>query len=338
MPRTLSHADAEILVEDIDSRKKRVTVTLKNSSVFMPVGVCETTYPLDLIEKILNAKRPPFLCDEILRDESPDYVEKHIRYDVLSYVEENQFRGCRILDFGCGSAASTMVLSRLLPDTRIFGVELESSLLEIAEARAKHYDVGDRVKFFLSPDGNSLPDDIGEFDYIFLNAVYEHLLPQERQIVFPLLWNHLKPNGILFVNQTPYRWFPVENHTTSGLPLINYMPDSIASYVASRFSVRDLANDTWPILLRKGIRGGSVGEIFRILKNSSCPPDLLAPSRLGLSDRIDLWYAVSVKTRHQSLKKLLLYIFKFIKVSTGQIFLPTLSLAIRKRADNQCKK
>ena len=166
---------------------------------------------------------------------------------------------------------------------------------------------------------------------------FARIRTQERQIVFPLLWNHLKPNGILFVNQTPYRWFPVENHTTSGLPLINYMPDSIASYVASRFSVRDLANDTWPILLRKGIRGGSVGEIFRILKNSSCPPDLLAPSRLGLSDRIDLWYAVSGKTRHQSLKKLLLYIFKFIKVSTGQIFLPTLSLAIRKRANNQCK-
>ena len=330
MADTLHHVDAEIIVKDINGDKKKITVKLKNNSVFMPIGTCETTYPIDLIEKTLNIKGPAYLCDEIMRDELPEYVEKHIHYDVFGYINKEQFKDRRVLDFGCGSAASTMVLSRMLPDTRIIGVELESSLLEIAESRANHYKVNDRVNFFLSPDGNSLPKDIGDFDFIFLNAVYEHLLPQERKIVLRLLWSHLKPKGILFINQTPYRWFPIESHTTSGLIFINYMPDFIASLYARHFSKRKLANHSWPTFLRKGIRGGSVGEIFKILKNHYCSPILLIPSQLGLKDRIDLWYAVSSKSRLMIIKKFLFRLFKLIKISTGQIFLPTLSLAIEK--------
>lgn len=334
MAYTLHHADAEILVKNINGDKNKITVKLKNNSVFMPISTCETTYPINLIEKVLSIKGPAWLCDEIMRDESPEYVEKHILYDVFGYINKEQFKDRRVLDFGCGSAASTMVLSRMLPDTRITGIELASSLLEIAESRANHYNVGDRVKFFLSPDGNSLPKYIGDFDFIFLNAVYEHLLPQEREIVLPRLWSHLKPKGVLFINQTPYRWFPIESHTTSGLIFINYMPDFLASFYARRFSKRKLANNDWPALLRKGIRGGSVGEITKILKTHSYPPILLTPSHLGLKDRIDMWYAVSSKSKPLIIKKSLFYLFKLIEISTGKIFLPTLSLAIQKSSSD----
>lgn len=334
MSRTLHHPDADVFVKDISSDKKEITVKLADNSIFMSKVTCETTYPIDLIEKILSIKGPAYLCDEIRRDESPEYVQKHISYDIFGYVDKEQFKGRSVLDFGCGSAASTMVLSRMLADTRITGVELDASLLEIAELRANHYKTGDKVKFLLSPDGDSLPKDIGTFDFIFLNAVYEHLLPQERKNVLPLLWSHLKPKGILFINQTPYRWFPIENHTTSGLLFINYMPDFIASFYARRFSKRNLTNCSWPTLLRKGIRGGSVREIITILKNNTCPPILLTPSKLGLKDRIDMWYAVSSKSRHLVIKKFLLQLFKLIKISTGLIFLPTLSLAIEKLGDD----
>lgn len=333
MAYTLRHADAEILIEETKSDKNKISVKLNNDSVFMPFHSCETTYPIDLIEKILFIKGPAYLCDEIMRDESPEYVEKHIQYDVFAYTDKEEFKGKSILDFGCGSAASTMVLSRMLPKTQITGVELEPSLLEIAQSRADHYKLGDRVKLFLSPDGNSLPKQIGTFDFIFLNAVYEHLLPQERKVVLPLLWRHLKPSGILYINQTPFRWFPIETHTTSGLLFINYMPDSIASFYARRFSKRKLANDSWPTLLRKGIRGGSVGEIITILRDHSFSPILLTPNQLGLKDRIDMWDAKSSKSRYSALKKFLFQLFKLIKISTGLVFLPTLSLAIEKTED-----
>lgn len=332
MEYTLHHPDAEILVKDTGTNKKEIKCKLKNNNVFMPTSNCETTYPIDLIEEILDVKGPECLCDEIKRDELPEYVERSIHDAVFCYVNKEQFKHTRVLDFGCGCGASTMVLSRMLPDTIIIGVELESNLLKIAELRANHYKKGDGVRFYLSPDGNSLPEDIGDFDFIFLSAVYEHLLPQERQVVLPLLWSHLKPKGVLFLNQTPYRWFPIESHTT-GLIFINYMPDFIASFYARRFSKRKLGKDDWSTLLRKGIRGGSVGEIFKILKNHSSPPILLTPSQPGLKDRIDLWYAISSKSRYPIIRKFAFHLFKLIKISTGQIFLPGLSLAIEKPKD-----
>jgi hypothetical protein len=79
MAHTLHHADAEILVKDTGGEKE-IMVKLKNGSGFMPVGICKTKYPIDLIEKILSIKGPTFLCDEIMRDESSEYVEKHISY------------------------------------------------------------------------------------------------------------------------------------------------------------------------------------------------------------------------------------------------------------------
>ena len=181
----------------------------------------------------------------------------------------------------------------------------------------------------MSPDGSSLPKDIGNYDFIFLNAVYEHLLPQERNIILPLLWSHLNPKGVLFINQTPYRWFPIESHTT-GLLFINYMPDFIASFYARHFSKRKLVDYDWTLLLRKGIRGGGVGEIIKILKNHSCPHLLRTPNQLGLKDRIDLWSAVTTKSRYLIIKKSLFCLLKLTKKLTGLVFLPELSLAIEK--------
>ena len=31
----------------------------------------------------------------------------------------------------------------------------------------------------------------------------------------PLIWSKLKPGRTLFINQTPYRYFPYEHHTTA---------------------------------------------------------------------------------------------------------------------------
>lgn len=138
----LHHDGADVLVTNTNGDKRKVTVDLTNSRELMPVGTCETTYSIDLIEKILEIKGPTHLCDEITRDESPGYIERHIHYDVFGYIDRERFKDKRILDFGCGSGASTMVLSRMLPDTTITGVDLEPRLLEIAELRAKHYELG----------------------------------------------------------------------------------------------------------------------------------------------------------------------------------------------------
>lgn len=340
MKTILKHKDANIEIEKLPSGKNKITVKLLDNNLFMPYGTWETSYPVDLIEQILSLKGPASLCDEIMRDESIDYLQENLRYDVLSYISEDEFINKRLMDFGCGSGASTMILCRMLPLTEIVGIELNDKLLSIARLRAKYYGF-DKVTLLDSQNANELPKALGGFDYIILNAVYEHLLPLERKTLIPKMWNLLKPNGILFVLETPYRYFPIEIHTT-GLPLINYLPDKIALYYARNFSKRNLKNDTWENLLRKGIRGGSINEILKTLNNCKNKPVLLEPSMLGVKDGFDLWYihANSYLKRYSQKhlnkssfifkRNIFILLSKLLRMLTDSKLLPRLSIAIKK--------
>lgn len=329
MKKILNHEDAKIVVESLISGRRKILVKPLRSSVHISRTICETSYPIDLIDNILKIKGPGYLCDEIARDESPTYVRKNLEQNLLSYLKEEEFKGKRILDFGCGSGASTVILCRMFPDAEVVGIDLEDRLLSIARLRAKHYGFNN-IRFLLSPNAKSLPTkDIGQFDYVIVSAVFEHLLPNERKVLLPKIWAALKPNGILFLDETPYRYFPIESHTT-GLPFINYLPDKIALLYARKFSKRNLKNDDWDILLRNGIRGGSIKEIMGILGSCSHNPLLLSPSRLGRKDRIDVWLAQVNMDRFGWVKKSYYISAKVLKIFTSIEFLPQLALAIRK--------
>ena len=329
MTTVLTHPDASIRLEESDG--KRVISVEPRVSLFTPIRKWVTNYPPELIEHVLRIKGPAHLCDEIMRDENPLYVQHHFRWDILSYAGKADFAGRWVLDFGSGSGASSMVLARMFPEARILGVELVSDFVELARHRAAFYGVEDRVSFQLSPDSNSLPSGIGDFDYIVFSAVYEHLLPGERQTVLALLWSHLKRGGVIFLDQTPYRWFPVELHTT-GLPLINYLPDRLTLFCSRRFCKRVSRNASWDELLRRGIRGGTTREIMTILNRDGRKAELLNPSRLRVRDHIDLWYRLSSTTRKPLIKRLMKWGFRAVKAVTGVNMIPTLSLAIRKVA------
>jgi SAM-dependent methyltransferase len=284
-----------------------------------------TSYPLPLVLDI-HATKDLHVCDEIMRDENPRYVERQLRHAVLGYLDAAAFAGRRVLDFGCGSGASLLVLSRILPPCEIVGVEIDPRLIALARRRARHFGL-DSVRVLESPSPETLPAGLGTFDFIMFSAVFEHLRPNERRDLLPLVWQHLRPGGVLFLNQTPHRYWPVETHTTGGLPFINYLPDAWALAYARRFCRRVSATESWGSLLRRGIRGGTAREILRIL-GGSAQAGLLAPHD---GDRIDLWRR-SLSSRHAALKSAVRAALKVNKWLTGLEIVPTLSLAIRKVA------
>lgn len=326
---------ANINIEKLNSGKNKITVETKNKDLFIPHKTWETNYNQELIEEILNIKGPAYLCDEIMRDESPDYVQKSLKYNLLGYLNKQDFEcenftSKRILDFGCGSGSSTIILARMFPKTDIVGIDLEKDHLQIANSRAKYYGFNN-LEFLLSPNGDNLPENIGKFDYIILSAVYEHLLPSERTNLITKLWNLLNTDGVLFINGTPHRYFPIETHTT-GLPFINYLPNKLACLYAQNYSKRNLRSDNWDTLLRKGIRGASIKEIRNILSKNILENnfEILEPKNLGLKDRIDLWNKETTTTRYKFIKKMLFVCFKCLKTFTGITLVPYISLAIRK--------
>jgi hypothetical protein len=177
------------------------------------------------------------------------------------------------------------------------------------------------VEYLVSPSGLELPEGIGEFDFILMSGVFEHLLPAERPVIMPRLWKALKPGGILFLRETPHRYFPIETHTT-GLPLINYLPRWLVLPIVRR---APRGGTNWDELLRRGIRGGSVSEIRKLLPDAA----ILRPSRLGMKDLIDLWYASVPKSRSARSKR---YVRAFAKalIAIGVEWPPYLELALQK--------
>jgi hypothetical protein len=139
----------------------------------------------------------------------------------------------------------------------------------------------------------------------------------------------LKEGGIVFLDQTPHRWFPVEAHTT-GLPFINYLPDRLAHLCARLFSKRVSRGESWSSLLRQGIRGGTASEVMDFLNQAGKGAELLSPKFQGVRDPIDLWYQLSSAQRRPLTKKMMMWALRTIQALTGVTLVPTLSLAISK--------
>jgi predicted O-methyltransferase YrrM len=318
---------AEISAVRIDAKRWRISV---RSLIGAPVprSSCDTSFPRELVEQLLDTTSPEWICDAIARHEDPDYIRKEMRTQLFAYFPPGAYAGRRLLDFGCGNGASTMAIAQLLPQTEVVGVELEARRIVEANAILQYLGLPN-ARFMRSPTGEQLPDGIGSFDFIMLSAVFEHLLPSERRTVMPLLWSHMRPGAVMFVNQTPHRWVPYEHHST-GLWGINYLPDAVAYRLARRFGVGTRGR-TWPTMLRGGIRGGTERSIRAALTGGNPgAAEILQPSQTGLRDRADYWLSCT-SPRHRAMKRLVTSLFRL----TDRLFgtMPTLnvSVAIRKR-------
>lgn len=324
MSITLRHAEGDVKIEELADGRRRITVT-PNEGQFALAASWTTNYPMDLIELMLESHGAADLCFEIMREEDADFVQKFLKNDLFAYFKSEDFENKTILEFGCGGGASTQILARMFPTAEITGVELVESSLSVARKRAEVFNLKN-VRFLQSPGGDRLPENLEKYDFVILSAVYEHLLPHERPKILSALWEHLNEGGYLFINQTPNILFPFELHTTM-LPLINYVPDSIALKMARRFSKRIRADETWEQLLRKGIRGATEREILSHLKNA----EMLEPCHNGVCDRIDLYYLNTNSERLKTLKSAARIFIKAIKKTTGIVLVPDLSLAFRKK-------
>jgi 2-polyprenyl-3-methyl-5-hydroxy-6-metoxy-1,4-benzoquinol methylase len=286
-----------------------------------------TDYPLDLIREIFEEFGAGYTIEEIGRDIADNDAQLDVRYSVLAYFPDDLLdRPLQILDYGCGSGSSTLALARLFPNAGIIGVDFVAKYLRLARSRMQHYGL-QKAKFDEVPSSGSFSN-YQDFDLVFLNAVYEHLLPRERPVVLESLWKALKPGGSLILNQTPHRWFPIETHT-SALPLINYLPAPLARWAQIRLSKRSFGAEAWEQMLRRGIRGATVSEIMRNIKRVDPDARLLKPFRISNS-WAGIWYAAKrERMRDGFLAKGVKTVEKLVN-ATRVPFTPYISIAVLK--------
>lgn len=290
---------------------------------------CLTDYPLELIQEIWLHHRTGYVAEEIQREQDENDAPLDVRYSVEAYFPDEFFaRPIKILDFGCGGGASAVTLSRLFPNAAIIGMDIYPRNVKIATLRAKHHGA-DNVQIKLVSHAAEF-EETG-FDAVFLNAVYEHMYPAERVLAMPALIRALKPGGVLFLNQTPHRWFPIEAHT-SRLPLVNYLPDRIAHWATNHFSRQSSGHDSWAEMLRGGIRGGSIHEIMRHVRKVDSGAKLLRPIRVANS-WAGIWYAAKRKrTESGWLAKAIMLTERFVSF-TRLPLTPYLNIAVTRSTE-----
>jgi ubiquinone/menaquinone biosynthesis C-methylase UbiE len=286
-----------------------------------------TDYPMELIQEIFDQYGAGYTVDEIGRDTDSNDAQLDVRYCVLSYLPDELLdKPLKILDYGCGSGSSTLALTRLFPNASIVGVDFLDKSLRLARLRKVHYRLSN-AEFFQVPSSGQLLGHTG-FDLVFLNAVYEHLLPAERPAVLATMWNALQPGGALLLNQTPHRWFPIETHT-SGLPLINYLPAPLARWAQIKLSRRSFGTETWEQMLRRGIRGATVTEIVRNIQRIDAGANLMKPLRISRSWP-GIWYAAKRQRMPDGpLGKAISATEGFVN-ATGLPLSPYINIAVRK--------
>jgi 2-polyprenyl-3-methyl-5-hydroxy-6-metoxy-1,4-benzoquinol methylase len=310
-----------------------VTEVPHKAGIYLPKTHCRTTLQVELIEYLAQRWDFAWFCDSLCRFEDSDSVVTVLRNQLFSYFARADFAGKRLLDFGCGYGASSFAMARMLPQTQIVGVELDPSRIETAN----HINASlklPNLQFLCSPSGEKPPEGIGNFDFVMLSAVYEHLLPKERKVLMPLLWSTMKPASAIFINQTPYRYSPYEAHST-GLWLINYMPDRLAHLAVRLLAKRNRRvnkSPDWDVHLRGGLRGATEKEIVRNLSGADAKAvRILQPRQNGLRDRADYWLSCTNQRRYRTLKKWTARGFRVTDRLWGTIPRPNLEVVIEKQ-------
>ena len=281
-----------------------LTLLPRARDLYIPRKTCRTTFSMDLLLALMERSDFAWLCDNVARHENSTSESAILERQLFGYSTPEDFAEKRLLDFGCGNGASSMTIARLLPRTEVVGVELSADRVEMAN-RIRAFRSLNNVSFLCSPSGSELPPGIEHFDFVMLSAVYEHLLPDERKVVMPRLWSALKPGGMIFINRTPYRFFPVEVHST-GLWFINYLPDRLVHAVVRRFARRNKAinkSPDWNVHLRGGLRGGTEREIIQNLTSGKEKCARIVQPRYRARDRADFWLSSTNPNRHRRMKQ-----------------------------------
>lgn len=113
---------------------------------------------------------------------------------LLNLLPEKQ----RVLDIGCGTGVFLKLIAHYRSPSTLGGLETNKRAIEAARKvfRSTHDPMPARLEVY---DGVTLPDWIGEYDYVFLVDVLHHI-PRERQRQTLLaLFEKLKPGARLVI-------------------------------------------------------------------------------------------------------------------------------------------
>ena len=109
---------------------------------------------------------------------------------------------CRVLELGCARGDNLMAMATTLPGASFLGID--GSTRQIADGERRRAGAGLDTVRLQAADFSSLPEDLGEFDYVVCHGVYSWVPPETADLVLRLCRRHLAPGGIAYVSYNTY--------------------------------------------------------------------------------------------------------------------------------------
>lgn len=144
---------------------------------------------------------------------------------------------------------------------------------------------------FVQADGRHLPFGDSSFDLVYSSAVWEHVGPGDKQLLF--LKECLRVARRYVFLTTPNRWHPLELHT--GLPFFHWLPKSLCRKFPNLLSYAGMVAEGKLNLLS----GKDIKEMMARLSNpgSYC---LCAANFLGLPSNLLLFIDETMEKKRKS--------------------------------------
>jgi len=156
-------------------------------------------------------QKGPLKHDRVFMDEdlAIRYAQRHQKMavnlgrEVARKLHSRGFQSGRIMDVGCGSGATAIVLAQEFPESGIVGMDLSEPLLRLATQTAQAAGLDDRVRFETG-DAERISHEDDSFDVV-LNLNMVHIVEQPIQMLDEIE-RILVPEGLLFIVDLRRSW------------------------------------------------------------------------------------------------------------------------------------
>ena len=122
--------------------------------------------------------------------------EIYIRHQLITAVETSRGELQKILDLGCGTGSSSILLKQAFPQAEVVGVDLSPYMLAIAQKRSQASGVRLRLQHSLAEATELEPE---RFDLVTASFLFHEMPPQASRQVLQEAQRLLRPGGQLLI-------------------------------------------------------------------------------------------------------------------------------------------
>lgn len=101
-----------------------------------------------------------------------------------------------VFDIGCGSGQFCALIAKYTNVEKIMGIEINTRLVNNANEVNEEFRRNKTIKFEVF-DGKVIPDEIKEFDLVYMIDVFHHIPPAQQVAFMEQLQQKMKPGAVL---------------------------------------------------------------------------------------------------------------------------------------------